>query len=185
MPDPKPETVRDFLASDDYVDTVQYLDLSKPHPLSLEHDTWLEYSAEELEDFSQNIDQILSQYGFAMDSDMVNTLQELSDSTLVNMLSGINNTNFVGIVNLLEQQTGAETNTYNLFADDDVGNHVDEYRILMIELIEYFEEDSQPNVHNIDTIDIYRDGQPEVGSARIDMPLEESNPAIDGSIDGP
>lgn len=169
-PEDIPQSYDEFFGPE-YLETVKYLDLSTEHS-GRPWDDFFEYTGDEAEKFRNDIDEILKTYGPFLDSDMFSTFQSLADSSFLGMVGTFSDIDHL----LLDAEMGV-VRDYNYFNGQNIDNIFATHLESVLEVIEYYEQPDAPNLNSLDSLDVWRDDvNPEFGTARINKPLENTEP---------
>jgi hypothetical protein len=77
----EPDSFRSLL-EDDFTETVTHFDFLAEAPATAPNQDWLDYSAHELQNFNQEIERVLAKHGAYLDSETIEILEQLADSTV-------------------------------------------------------------------------------------------------------
>ncbi|WP_276252790.1 hypothetical protein [Halomontanus rarus] len=137
----------------DYFESVKCLDFSKEYKTGNEKTiTWLSWSAKEMIDLRENIDETVKKYGDSMDTELVENLQSLSGSSLGSMIIQI------------EQTNALECNSNNsgkkaapLLASEGWEDSLEKHVESLLNISQYYEENNSMAVSPVDKKGFWRD----------------------------
>ncbi len=119
-----PSSYEDLFAEDFY-QTLRCIDLYAKAP-ALPTQNWLTYSHREFDRFRRDVQSVLDRYAVFLESDTIELLERLADSSLVSMVVMLSESDHT--VRALQQAHGIQTDHLALFAEGDlsvVRAHVD------------------------------------------------------------
>lgn len=160
-PSSSPNSYSDFF-NNEFFRNVQFLDFSEEFPTAREHTcpSWFYYSENQIREFQESIDQAINQYSGWMDPELVNTLNEIKDSELLNFILGISEADIVE----LDRRKGHERHYAILLGFPEM---IQEHTTALLELIEQYDD-----IDDIEVIDVEaiwsENATPHPNSARID-----------------
>lgn len=171
--DEKPESVPESyteLFDDEYIEQVKRLDFSKEYPTAGENrnPTWMEVSELRLDEFSEAVEDIIGKYGLYMDPEMIGTLQELGDSEIYSVPQSD--------ILQRDQQMGVNRD-YNLLAGQNVDYYLAKHISLLLDVIEWYEEDPELRLIPVQELDAWRDDTaPHPSSAKLAKDVDDADP---------
>lgn len=167
----EPDSFRTLLEEGDFTETVQYLDFGGEVPTTTPDQDWLNYSANELLMFNQEIDEALTKHGAFLDPEIIESLELIADSTMSSVIiSGERNK--PGIQRWKERnevkRDAGSGNHFSVVLNEQVEEHVEN----VLTLIEHYEErgfqftslERSPSEDSV---------LPSVESARLNITLEQ------------
>jgi len=155
------------LFDEEYIETVKKVDFSENYPTAGPRDpTWMAVSNHHMNQFSEDINEIISKYSLYLNSDMIKTLQNLADSPITNI--------FDSDMMEYDKRKGVKRD-YNILNGGNVDIYLSEHLDLVLEVIEWFENDSKVDIISVEDLDAWRDDvSPQAGSAKIEKELEQT-----------
>lgn len=172
-PDEVPDSHEELL-TEGYIETIQHLDLSETRGKRESGDRWYDYLGESASIFQDDVNEVLGRYAPFLDSETLTTFQELSNSEFLYTLSVYQERDIL----LNDSQRGV-TRDYNLFAGDGFERIISEHLQTMLKVVEYYELPEAPDLKPVSRHPEWRDDvHPMFGSARIEKPLEMTNPKL-------
>lgn len=121
------ENLRDFF-NDDYFNEIAFYDFTKPNSTSTGF-SGFDYLPREFKEFKQTLNKTIDKYGFYLNSDTVDTIEQLINSSLTSFISKIQS------ILQIDQTEGYKRN-YNFFNSQATRNMVIEHTNFFIKLVE-------------------------------------------------
>ena len=140
-----PENVPDnyqMLFSDDFEEQIQYLETSKKYPIVIEDMTWGVHIKEQIKTFQEDIDKILNLYTPWLDTEEVETLQNLRDSSFLSLLISIS------YIDLSESSELAL-----MSMSDEISTHIE----LLLQIIEKYNDSEELDIQGIEDFNIWKE----------------------------
>lgn len=181
LPNNPPSQYKD-LFTEEYVESVQYLDFSKRASVMSRAGsvTWLRYSEVEFRKFKQKINEIIGKYGTFMSSEGVRKLEQISTSEMMEVVIGASERDFLKLSQILQSEHGIEGDL-NIFSGEGMQRAVRDHIEAVSQLIDYYDSSSS-DLTPADQHSAWRaDHVPRVGDARIEKRLEDTTPLVAGS----
>lgn len=158
-PDNLPESWQDLL-DEEFGDAVFHLDFSASSPTTDDHELWMDHAASQLEQFGNEVDQVLAKYGDVMQPHLIQTLQNVGDSQMSQLL--IMNYELRGHV------SKEEYNSYSRQMAPLVNTDVEDHIKYLNDLLDYYESDQSPDLSPFRGTCLHSDDiSPSIGSARL------------------
>lgn len=165
----KPDSLRTLL-EDDFPETVMYLDFESSAPTTNPDQDWLNYSANQLLSFNQEIDEVLAKYGVYLDSDMVESLELVANSTMSSAIISCERTR--PEIRRWREETEIDRpssgNHLSLVLNEQVEDHVEN----VLRLMQHY-ENRELEFELSGTSPLNESMTPSVGSARLEVMIQK------------
>lgn len=185
LPPKLPNSYDEFF-DEDYIKRIKWLDLSSESPVYTidPSEDYIAYNGKSMSEFTEDINQIMSQYNTHLDSDMVQDLVNLSNSDLMGMLILLNdNRESIG---KLQEEEGVPfrrnmLDIEELMRPDGTTRAIEKHLGLVISIIDRYSNYPLLEFDSIDEFEVWNEDRiPKAGSARVELP---ETPFLNRKID--
>lgn len=172
--DSPPNSYEDIFDGD-YINTVHYLDFNENQSYTTQT-KWFQYSSRHTSEFRDKIELLTPKYGYYMDSEMISTVQELSNSVLVETMMHIEDIvdEHVQENRMWNEDIFEDYNLFNAIAMDSV---VEDHLNSVLSVIDLYEDTPDVEIQLVDSFHQWDENlTPVYGSARIEKSIESTKP---------
>ena len=154
---------KELFETDDFYNSIQYLDFKKQAPVSPKTD-WVHFVSFEEENIKKSLDMILDKYAFVLDSRMIKYIDWITNSTFIFIISSgkaLHNSDI---------DMGFERKHLNLLAGEQTVDYIKEFLNRVFNLINYFEEQIKEKKELHYDTGFWNDNfAPKIASGRIEL----------------
>ncbi len=159
-----PPSTFEEVFDEDFTETVQLLDFSKEYPTARNSKriSWFDRSESHLEEFSDSIDQVISQYSPWLEPEVVEILQDLNNSIFMGMITSASSINIIQ----MDEEMGYEREYSILLGHPEI---IEEHTGAVLEIIQKYNEQSEVELTDAEDLNAWSENvAPTRGTVRLE-----------------